>query len=90
MTERREGFTEFAERLVRIEERGNAACDIIEKIEKRLFGNGQEGELPLLRNDLSQTKKRVGSLENWKWYVVGTVTALVTLVTVMHHFGMIQ
>ena len=89
MPERRQDDAQVIERLTRIEERGEAVCSSIERIERRLFGNGQQGEIPTLWGEVSGVKKRVGSLENWKWYVVGSVTAVITIVGVLYHLKVI-
>ena len=89
MAERRQDDTQVIERLTRIEERGEAVCNSVERIEKRLFGNGQQGEIPTLWGEVSGVKKRVGSLENWKWYVLGVSAGVVAVVAALHHLKVI-
>ena len=89
MPERRQDDAQVIERLTRIEERGEAVCSSIERIERRLFGNGQQGEIPKLWGEVSGVKKRVGSLENWKWYVLGTCGGVAALAALLYHLRVI-
>jgi hypothetical protein len=40
-------------------------------IEKRLFGNGQPGEIDQLHERLNGHGKRLAKMENWKWWLLG-------------------
>lgn len=46
--------------------------EIVGRMEQRLFGNGQEGEI-------SKIKGRLTELEKWKWKLVGAGALLVIL-----------
>ena len=59
------------ERLVAIEQ-------ILGRMEQRLFGNGQPGEL-------STIKKRLTTLEQYKWQISAIFTALIGLVEFLVH-----
>jgi ElaB/YqjD/DUF883 family membrane-anchored ribosome-binding protein len=50
-----------------MEEKLDSHKEQLEKIEERIFGNGQPGMFTLLSD-------RVGVLEKWKWKVVGIGT----------------
>lgn len=65
--------SENVERLVRIEA-GNEHLDkCLDELKRRLFGNGQPGELSAL-------KKRVTALEISYWKAVGTLTCIAAIV----------
>jgi hypothetical protein len=40
-------------------------------IEKRLFGNGQPGDIGMIHERITLQGKRIAKLENWRWWVVG-------------------
>ncbi len=65
------GLTE-GERLVRIEE-------IVGRMDQRLFGNGQPGEL-------SNIKHRIRSLEEYKWKLAGALSLAIVLVESLVHW----
>ena len=51
---------------------GETQNKLFEELNRRLFGNGQPGEL-------GSVKRRVADLEKWKWQVAGAAGALVVL-----------
>ena len=51
----------------------------LNNIEKRLFGNGQPGELEQLHERINAHGKRVSSLENWRWWLTGVAVGVGTL-----------
>ena len=53
-------MTDIQERLSRIEGKVEGISGSLENLDRRLFGNGQPGEIGSL-------KVRTSSLENWKW-----------------------
>jgi len=52
------------ERLARVE-------TTLMNIDKRLFGNGQPGHIDQIHTRISESNKRIASLENWRWWVMG-------------------
>lgn len=49
---------------------------VLTRIENRLFGNGQPGEIGLL-------KQRVGRLESWFWRATGAIALLFCLLELL-------
>lgn len=66
------------EMLVRISEQIMALDSKHDRMDRRIFGNGQPGEfgvvharLDRIRHEVSTIDDRVDKLENWRWYVMG-------------------
>lgn len=62
---------EILERLAVIEA-------IVRRLESRLFGNGQPGEI-------SAIKKRVARLESWLWRATGAAAILLCILDLLVH-----
>jgi anti-sigma-K factor RskA len=57
------------DRLAALESSVHVLTEVVSRVEHRLFGNGQPGELSAL-------KSRITKLENWRWYVCGIAVGL--------------
>ena len=44
---------------------------IVLELKHNLLGNGNPGQVHLLHERVNTISKRVGSLENWKWWITG-------------------
>ena len=51
----------------------------VERLEKRLFGNGQPGEIERLHCRISAQKERIDRLEAWKWRMAGAIAVVLWL-----------
>ena len=60
-----------------IQERLAVIEEIVIRLEERLFGNGQPGELERLQT-------RVRRLESWFWRAAGAVSLAVLLIEIIH------
>lgn len=72
MTERREGYTVLCEEVAVIKE-------VVGRLEKSLLGNGRQGKLADLDDDISKLDERLEHLEGWRKWING-VTAAVTAI----------
>jgi hypothetical protein len=60
-----------------IQERLAVIEDVVLRMEARLFGNGQPGEMEHLQN-------RIRKLESWFWRAAGAVGLAVVLIETLH------
>jgi hypothetical protein len=61
-----------------IEQRLAVIEAVVIRLEERLFGNGQPGELALLKN-------RVRQVESWLWRTAGAAGVVLALLQVFDH-----
>lgn len=52
---------------------------IVTRMDKQLFGNGQPGEINILHAGLIAMDKRIDTLDNWRWWVIGAATVTGTI-----------
>jgi hypothetical protein len=61
-----------------IEQRLAVIETVVLRLEERLFGNGQPGEI-------AQLKRRVRNLESWFWRAAGACGVLLALLQLLDH-----
>jgi hypothetical protein len=61
-----------------IEQRLAVIETVVVRLEERLFGNGQPGEI-------AQLKRRVRNLESWFWRAAGAGGVLLALLQLLDH-----
>jgi len=60
-------------------ERLRAIEEILGRMEQRLFGNGQPGELSVI-------KARITSLEQYRWQLGAVISAAIAAIEFWHHW----